>query len=426
MRDLLPSNKSSLDKIKLSCKYNCEVPLSEAYHHMINCSKIGMDYDCWNCNKKTFSSSIKICKEHVDKIKSNNNLHKKRQRNNNINYDNNLNHDLNMDEILLIQKRKGLCLNLICLEDDKKSLETQLHEIKMRHKIKETINEKIKKLEIELNKGETLLELEQKIEKKNLELKLLKEEKDKVYNQLNDYSLKNKIICKNTENNINKNEDYYLKAIELNPKDSNALLKLGAFLTNLGRNKEAEEYIRKAIKLNPKNGTAYNNLGNLLFDNGRNNDEQAQRLAYNCFLKSIEIDKTNSNSYNGLGVLTSYQGKYQDAEKFCRKAIEIDSTNSMAYNDLGNILSLQNKNIEAEENYLKSLDLDFKNSDAHYNLANLYNSRKNFIAAEKHYLEAIEIDPSDRDFHNELGTLLMSLGRKNEANEFFKNALELS
>ena len=41
--EILLSNETFLDKVKLICKFKCEVPLSEAYQHMTLCPKLKMN-----------------------------------------------------------------------------------------------------------------------------------------------------------------------------------------------------------------------------------------------------------------------------------------------------------------------------------------------------------------------------------------------
>ena len=127
------SNERNLDKVILTCKYGCEVPLSQAYFHMNHCSKLKLDIECWNCKHKTNSTSMKISQENKTEIQN------KFQQLDIPVVDNGKN-----------DKIKRIYLDLIFLEDDKSELEKQIREIRTKINIKETILLKIEKLKIDL------------------------------------------------------------------------------------------------------------------------------------------------------------------------------------------------------------------------------------------------------------------------------------
>ena len=93
-----------------------------------------------------------------------------------------------------IEEKKGIYLNLITLEDDISDFKKQILEIKMQLKIKEAVVAKIKKLEQDLRKGESIEILKHKLEKKNNELKRLIEEKEKISNHLKQIKVNNNNI----------------------------------------------------------------------------------------------------------------------------------------------------------------------------------------------------------------------------------------
>ncbi len=77
------------------------------------------------------------------------------------------------------------------------------------------------------------------------------------------------------------------KAIEINPKDDNALSSKGAMLGTLGRHEEALEAFNKAIEINPKNDDALSNKGIALGYLGRHEE------ALEAYNKAIEIKPKN-------------------------------------------------------------------------------------------------------------------------------------
>ena len=102
------------------------------------------------------------------------------------------------------------------------------------------------------------------------------------------------------QNELNKAEMSYRKAIELNPDFANAYLNLGNLLRDLGKFQEAEMSYRKAIELNPEYAKAHFNLGFVLMDLGKSQE------AFESYLKVIEINPSFSNIYPSIAELLNY------------------------------------------------------------------------------------------------------------------------
>ncbi|KAJ3330596.1 hypothetical protein HDU76_005286 [Blyttiomyces sp. JEL0837] len=82
---------------------------------------------------------------------------------------------------------------------------------------------------------------------------------------------------------------------------------------------------------------------------------------------------------------------------------------------------------EAVQSWNKSIELNGANaSDAHVNLANVYAlNLKDSEKAVHHYLIAIKLTPKDGEVHYNLGVVLDSMGRLEEALEYYTKAVEL-
>lgn len=86
-------------------------------------------------------------------------------------------------------------------------------------------------------------------------------------------------------------EDYFRKAVQVDPTDSKAWHYLGAFLTD---DSEKEHCFRKSIELDPLNSVAWSNLGTVLKD---------EKEKENCYRKAIELDPDNECAWFNLGML---------------------------------------------------------------------------------------------------------------------------
>ena len=192
----------SLEKIKLKCKFGCEVNLNEAFKHMSECEKSKMDIECWNCKKKTCSDNLKITEEKLREIQMK------------------LTGDSNNDGSRVnIRDKEELTMfkllgyrNLIGIEENKRKLNDQIHEIKVKLQTKETISLMIQRLESSLKQGETIDQLKINLEEKALEMNKLNEEKERQFKELNEVNEENIKLFKTKEVKDNKDN----KVINLN------------------------------------------------------------------------------------------------------------------------------------------------------------------------------------------------------------------
>jgi len=130
-----------------------------------------MDIECWNCNNKTFSTSVKISQTFQQDIKN-----KSEQ----------IKSSSCFKQFSITEKKKGVYLNLISNDEDIKALEEKINEIKTKLRIKESIIAKIKILKNELLKGENIEILRNKLEENSLKLKTLVDEKNEILTKLKD------------------------------------------------------------------------------------------------------------------------------------------------------------------------------------------------------------------------------------------------
>lgn len=130
------------------------------------------------------------------------------------------------------------------------------------------------------------------------------------------------LIYKSNEDN-EKTEEYYLKAIELGEK--NALIELGILYKEQKEYEKAEEYYKKAI--DSGDNDALNNLGNLY------NIKEDYRKAEEYYLKAI--DAGNNDALNSLSWMYFTQGKEKNKsleliERFYKIKKEYANTHTYA------------------------------------------------------------------------------------------------
>jgi serine/threonine protein kinase/regulator of sirC expression with transglutaminase-like and TPR domain len=121
----------------------------------------------------------------------------------------------------------------------------------------------------------------------------------------------------------------FSKAIEVNPRYHQAYNNRGVVRCDLGDKKGAIDDYNKAIEINPRYDEAYNNRGNARSGLGDNN---GAILDYN---KAIEINPRSAKSYNNRGAARLRSGDTKGATDDYNKAVEINPRSAEAYANLG-------------------------------------------------------------------------------------------
>ncbi|MBZ5563028.1 MAG: tetratricopeptide repeat protein [Acidobacteriia bacterium] len=103
-----------------------------------------------------------------------------------------------------------------------------------------------------------------------------------------------------------KAQQYYQKALELNPSSADLHNNLGSLYADMGDVENAQKEFQKAAELNPTGaGTYYYNLGVVLVNKGKMDD------AANALKKATEADPKNSNAFYWLGMALLGKAEYK-------------------------------------------------------------------------------------------------------------------
>ena len=212
---------------------------------------------------------------------------------------------------------------------------------------------------------------------------------------------------------------YFQKAIELDPKYSEAYYNLGTTYTNKGNLDKAIQCYKKAIELNPQISIVYNNMGVAYEEKGDN------EKAIKCYEKAIEIDPNYSLVYFNLGISYSEKGNIDKAITSYENAIELDPKYSMAYNNLGLIYNDKGNIDKAILLFKKSIEIDPMYSMAYNDLGVVYSEKGNIDKAILLLEKAIELDPKNSTAYRNLGTVYSAKGDTEKQIEYYKRAAQL-
>ena len=252
----------------------------------------------------------------------------------------------------------------------------------------------------------------------------------------------------------------YKKAIELNPQNEEAILKLTKIFQNEFSDKDDEliECYNRLLKFNDKNPRLYYDLGNLYLKTGD------KFSALNAFKISLELDEENPFFMNSYAYVLIQLKHYDDALMYYKKAIKINPDNkwtSIVCQAQGSIYHQIKENYDAAiTSFEMARVLDPENADAYYSLAEVYQDMGYVEDAIENYCISLKLkettkaykalgcvlweeekteeailafekclylDDKDAEAHNNLGiALLDGSGDIERATNCFKNAIKLN
>jgi Tfp pilus assembly protein PilF len=144
--------------------------------------------------------------------------------------------------------------------------------------------------------------------------------------------------------------DLQLKALELDPKLTQARVNLISLYGRLGDPAMAEKQYRDAIALNPNAQEAYYNFGVLCYQQGRRAEARA------AFEKALAIHPGYAEAHNNVGTLLEEDGELDKAAEHFRKAIEIQPSFALARFHLGRIYANLRRDPEAIDQFQRAVE----------------------------------------------------------------------
>jgi tetratricopeptide (TPR) repeat protein len=199
-------------------------------------------------------------------------------------------------------------------------------------------------------------------------------------------------------------EKLYLRALEEDPDDPDALHLLGVLCNDRGRAGDAVELIERAIAIRPDVARYHSDLGNALCGLGRIPE------AITCYVRAIELEPATGAYHVNLGAAFRDAGESIRAIEAYQGALAIDPRSAQAHNNLGVVLADEGRLDEAIASFHRAIEIDRNYADAHTNLGvTLYANRR----AEEgigHCRRAVELSPDFAKAHSNLALILLGTG----------------
>ncbi len=140
------------------------------------------------------------------------------------------------------------------------------------------------------------------------------------------------------------------RVIELEPKNDQHYFTLGVLYDDAEQKADGRKAMEKAIELNPKNANALNYLGYTLAEEGVEL-EQAAKLVR----RALAIEKNNGFFIDSLGWIYFKMGKYREAHKELERAVRTVPNDAVLLEHLGEAKVKLGQNREALEVFKRAL-----------------------------------------------------------------------
>ena len=154
--------------------------------------------------------------------------------------------------------------------------------------------------------------------------KLFEQQKyNEALNAYNSIQVKNEAVllgiagCKFYLNDLTSSIDYYKKALEVNPQNTDTAYYIGLAYFNLKDFNNSKNYLNKAIKLNPNHKNAKELLALTYYTIAQTNEEQGNKeAAVNNYLNALKFDSNLKEVYYSLGVTYDTINQKENAIKY--------------------------------------------------------------------------------------------------------------
>ncbi len=219
----------------------------------------------------------------------------------------------------------------------------------------------------------------------------------------------------------------YVRALDLDDKNLNAYLKIGATHNKLKNYAIANMAYTAALQLDTENIDALENIAVFLLKNNRS--DQARYYANKAIINATALADVNADSvvfpvsaYTTMGIIYDLEDNPDKALEHYFQILDKNPRNLSIHNNIAYSYYLAGSWIEAEKHYQKAISLDSSYALAWKNLGLLYIRQQRYSEA----LAAFEQVGTKAQAYNDLGYICLVENQFYEAEFFLQKAIDLS
>jgi serine/threonine-protein kinase len=221
-------------------------------------------------------------------------------------------------------------------------------------------------------------------------------------------------------------EKTFKEAIALRPEDWTGYNKLGAFYDGQGKYPQAVEAYQQALRLTPDNADVYSNLGSAYVDEG---GAKSMPLAEQALRKSIELSP-GYPAYANLGMLFMQERRFADAATALEQALKLNANDYMVWNNLmvayggeGDADKARAARKKAEDLAEKAVQLKPRDVTALSTLASLYAADGMNEKASTMISRSLALAPEDPNVLANVGEAYELIGKRVQALQYIEKAI---
>jgi tetratricopeptide (TPR) repeat protein len=216
----------------------------------------------------------------------------------------------------------------------------------------------------------------------------------------------------------------YTRAAQLRPPSANDFKVIAVDYVLLGDFLDADQWFTKALEMNPSDADGWYYLGRTKYNENRFSQ------AIDAFHTCLKLDAHNVKAEDNLGL--SYEGlnQVEEATQAFRTAIAWQAgageRDAQPYLNMGMLL-LEQEHPEASLPYLeKGVDIAPQSPKAHEQLGRAYLKLKRWKEGDGELEKAVQLAPDSSSLHYELAVSYRDQGLKDQAKKEFDRCTELN
>jgi tetratricopeptide (TPR) repeat protein len=245
----------------------------------------------------------------------------------------------------------------------------------------------------------------------------------------------------------------YLRAIEIDPANVDALIKCGNIYQSEKNYEAALASYRQVAKVAPTIPHGYGLQGDVYFELEKFEDAEREyhrtislapedirgyyaigdlylalarhQAAAKAFEHALKINPNDARSHYGLGLAYEGQGQYQKALQHYQQVATLERDTDRGLTKCGDMYLALNESNRALKAFQQVQRLSPKSAIGFRRSGDVFRSRGDFKAALKMYNEALHRDPRDADTHYGLAVVYDAENKSDEALKHYDAVLEL-
>ncbi len=205
--------------------------------------------------------------------------------------------------------------------------------------------------------------------------------------------------------------------LEGDPNNEEALYKICFWTDFTGRNDESIKVHQKILEEFPYNELAWFNLA------AAYQGVKLYEKAIDAYQYAIAIDEKFDFAYRNMADAYIRLHRYKEAIEPLEKVIELSRPEDVIYEALGHCFDKLRNYAQARFYYKKASHLSPEDSKLYYKIACTYISEEQIESAVKMLQNALRLHPLHHEFNLAMGECMVTLGRYQDAIEYFGNVI---